>query len=203
MCTAFHIKSKPVVVDDSLRIASTRFDSLRIASTRFDSLRLASYRFVECTVCLPPHMLSRNYMSEILGVARKQLEKKCIGGDGHVISVLAVTSIENNIITSSNSDIVITIRVDVSTLRPQVGMRLRGTVVMILVHGLFVEVDGMIKVLVHARDLVGYTFDGGSMSFLHSAASAIKRGSHIDIQLNGVQFVKGKFNCFGVLAALQ
>lgn len=153
---------------------------------------------IERRICLEPRFLDQNIMSHLLVKVKNSIEGECTKKYGHILKVIRLVELKDNMISSANSDIVFTVSFEAETLLPTVGGKLTGEVCMILPSGIFLSIQDKLKVLVPQNELNGYVLNQATMSYKKDG-NIIKRGDTVSVCITGTRYTKQSFSCFGRL----
>jgi DNA-directed RNA polymerase subunit E'/Rpb7 len=150
-----------------------------------------------------PEYLSRDLRNNLVNEIKK-LEGTCSHEYGYVVSVDSDSlSIVDNKITSSNSDIVFTVKVCVDAKLPKVGEVYTCTVKIIRKECLIMDIETNLRVLVNEESLMkhGYTYchDYDTQTFVMGKTSKVSVGDKFKVLITFVNFTNKKINCFGEL----
>ncbi len=152
---------------------------------------------------LKPEYLSRDLRNNLVQEVKK-LTGTCSQKYGYVVSVDAESlSIVDNKITSSNSDIVYSVKVCVNTKLPRVGDVYKCAVKIIRKECIILEIENNLRVLVDCDSLMkhGYTYfhEYDMQTFASKTRGKIEAGNMFEVLITSVNFTNKKINCFGDL----
>lgn len=147
-------------------------------------------------VCLDPKYLTKDYKNPLFEKIVKDTTNECSKEDGYILSIIRIVNILDNIISSANYDIVFTVEIEIEILKPKIGDILCGTVCMIFNKGIFLDVNGKMKVLITIDSLSSYKFDEEKAIYVKET-NTIKQGDIINVKIKGIQYTNKEYNSYG------
>lgn len=153
---------------------------------------------IERRVCLEPQYLNSNIINNIFDKINNYLCDECTKEDGYIIKINSIIQIKDNCISSSNSDIILNILLDVDTLKPEIGSLLEGKVCMIFYNGIFLDIQNKMKFLIPLNFLKGFTFNKENLCYIKDNY-IIKKGDILRVQVVDIKYKGREFMCFGNL----
>jgi DNA-directed RNA polymerase subunit E'/Rpb7 len=150
-------------------------------------------------VSLPSCYLNQDYKQSLYNKLNMLLKNKCTKEHGYVVNINPDLKILDNSI-NSNCMTLFTIEFSLETLKPYKNQILEGHVCMIFDQGIFVEIQGKMKVLIPASKYVGkYKYVIEDNVFSHNDM-VIKEGDIISVKIELINYDKKGFNCIGYLS---
>ena len=153
---------------------------------------------MERRITLEHKYLIRNVKEHLLNKVRTITLNECSQNYGHILNINRLISIKDSFISNVNCDNVFIVNVEAETLKPEIGKILTGEVCMVFSGGIFLVVKGKQKVLIPISTLSEYTLDITNVC-LKKGKTIIKEGSIVKVEIQGSQYRKQSFNCFGCL----
>lgn len=155
---------------------------------------------MKLTIDLPilPQYLNASVMEYIKTLAEQKMKGVCTEENGYITSVALVGGVKKNVITRANSDVLVTVDVEVECFKPEVGTEYVGKVCLIFPGGILVMVNDKLKVYISNLTEDGYKFVSTQLCYT-SDKHSIKNGDYIKIKLLGVKFNLNGFTSFGKL----
>ena len=138
----------------------------------------------------------------MLNIIIEQTSNECTQEYGYIVSVIKLTKIIGNIVTSANSDIIFTLEFIAETLLPKVCDIMHGVVCLIFDRGIFVKVQNRLKVLIPIACLEKYMFKRDVESYYYNEEldKRIKKDDSLVFEITNIQYSKNNFNCIGKLS---
>ncbi len=155
-------------------------------------------KMIEKSICLELGCIDSRLRTHIYSKLCKDLVGKCEKEHGYIFGVDKEFKILGNHISTAGPGVFFTIQTNIETLKPEVGKVYEGVVCMILQLGLFIEVEGKMKILVQTVNLNGYKFDKITNTFKKNDKS-IKQKDKVKVQLTMERYEKQSFSCVGKL----
>jgi DNA-directed RNA polymerase subunit E'/Rpb7 len=155
---------------------------------------------IERRICLESQFLDSNLIIHLLEKIRSLTEDECTKEFGHILSVIRIIKIKDNIISSSNSDNVFTLVFEAEILKPEIGSIFDGQVCMILSSGIFLDVQNKLKILIPHDQTGLYTLNINGM-YYSKGEDTIKQGDTISVLITGIKYTSQNFSCFGSLVS--
>jgi DNA-directed RNA polymerase subunit E'/Rpb7 len=113
---------------------------------------MAEITEMTCTIEVPPSALNTNLKTHIFTQLQKKFEKTCSKSHGHILRVVRIVSIKDNMISRTTSNILFNVVFEIERFIPTEGKRVEGVVQMVRPYGiLFVCMD--VKVFVASKDV--------------------------------------------------
>ena len=148
-------------------------------------------------VNLSPRFLNQTIESHLYTKLELLLTGNCTQQDGYVISVdRKITIMDNEIIGDGHT--LCDVEFCIETLKPAEGQVLEGIVCMVFEGGIFVEIQGKMKVLVPANKISKHKYDKLTGVFVHKK-SVISQGDTVSVKLELIKYDHRGFNCIGIL----
>ena len=149
------------------------------------------------TVCLEPNLITESVQKNIQDRLKSIYLKKCTRKNGYIVSIHDRIKIISNTITD-NGSILFYVEFYVETLKPYIGQIVKGEVFMVFDGGIFVMIEGEMKVLIPVFKLSHMTYN--KAGYFEHNNSRIKISDNIDVKIDQIEYEKCKFNCIGSLA---
>ena len=150
-------------------------------------------------ISIEPEYLDNNINNHLLNRIKYLAEGTCTLNNGYIINVNKIKKIVKNIIDSSESLIIFEIVYEATTLKPTIGLILTGTICMILPQGLFVNIDGKMKVLIPSSSM-NFKFKKDEYDEYYvnkTGKSKLVNGMDIKIQIIMIKYEQKEFKCIG------
>lgn len=151
---------------------------------------------IERRICLEPKYLDSNVRSHLLKKVYEQTKDECTEENGHLLEIKDLKKIVSNRISPATSDIVFTIQFEAIMLKPEKGKKLSGTVCMVFQAGVFIEVMGILKVLIPITSMPGYKLNKTGSVFT-KGLKRIKEGDIVTVCISEVTYKDKEFSSFG------
>lgn len=145
------------------------------------------------TVEIPPSSLNPGLKTHILTQLQKKFEKTCSKQHGHILQVMHIVSIKDNMISRTTSNILFNVVFEIERFLPTEGKVVEGTVQMVRPYGILFDCS-RVKVFVASKDLS--EFDGKTLRGV-----AVNIGDTFSLLLKTVQYKNREFNGIAVLAS--
>ena len=126
----------------------------------------------------------------------------CTKKHGYIVDIEELVSINGNNISTIDCSLCVFVTIRVVTLKPDIDMVLEGSVCFIFDKGVFIEIEGLLKVLVILESIEerGYSYNEHLDNFAKKEDDdVIYKGKAIRAQIKGVRYNKNAYNCFGTL----
>jgi len=147
--------------------------------------------------CMKPNLFDTNLETHLFNKINNVLTGFCTKSYGYVISINPEFNIIDNEV-SANGSILFDVEFTANTLKPKVGQVLEGKVCMIFNNGIFVEVEGKMKVLIPSNRIENMSFNQTSETFDNENTS-IHLGDVIKLQIYQLRYHKRGFKIIGIL----
>lgn len=153
---------------------------------------------------LPPEDLSTDYRDRLLSGLRSRYTdgRHCAQEYGYIQDIRGIRAIEGRRILDTYGGVAFTVRVDATTLRPQIGKHVDCRVDTVLPYGILVSHERL-KILVSAERLrqKGYVFQKGFVddAFVHRNRGKIQKNEVLTVELVDLRFENDHFVCLGDL----
>jgi DNA-directed RNA polymerase subunit E'/Rpb7 len=128
------------------------------------------------------------------------LLNKCDDTYGYILKIYKKIHILGNSVSSATSDVFFHVEFCIKAMKPNKGDEYTGKVCMIFSNGVFVQVEGKMKVLIPSTKLTSYTYNKDTNSF-QKKRSSIKVGDELEVVIDLVKYEKQNFSCIGSLKA--
>jgi DNA-directed RNA polymerase subunit E'/Rpb7 len=154
---------------------------------------------IQRRICLDPVYLDQNCLEHLLEKIRDTTANECTKEYGYILSVERLVEIIDNRISAANSDIIFTVKIEVRTLKPDVGTELTGIVCMVVRHGVFLSVENdKLKVLIPFKSMAGYNYNSEETCY-DKEEKRIKQGDTLSVIIVGSKYSKQNYSCYGTL----
>ena len=157
---------------------------------------MITLKSIKQKVSIEAKFLNKNINDHLLNKLIKIMIGKCSNEHGYFLNVNRLISVGNNSIMYSNSLIIFDVVYEALTLKPEIGDVISGTVCMVFQHGIFVNVNNKLKVLIPATSLKSYVFKDNSFT---SQDKIITNGIEMCIVIVMIKYEKKEFSCIGDL----
>ena len=117
---------------------------------------------------------------------------------GYITKIDDILIIDNYISTASTGTFFV-VQFSIESLKPSVGNEYTGTVCMVFDHGIFVEVENKMKVLIPCDKMLDFKFCGDKFK---NKTDSIYTGDVIETIITSIKYEKHNFNCIGSLKIL-
>lgn len=151
---------------------------------------------------IKPNMLGPNFQSNVKKQLESVLTETCTKDHGYILKVLEMQKINDNYISNSNSDIMVSINCSVESFNPSdIVDNLKSKVCAIYDNGTLVEVHGIQKVLLPVSTYSSqYVHDKFKDALVDKNNNKeIHVGDEIDIKITATKYEDHKFSCLGVI----
>lgn len=145
-----------------------------------------------------PHQLTSDLKNTILTESRKQLNNNCSEDIGYIINILEVSSLLDNYIENSSSDIVVVVLLLADVFRPKIDDVEDGKVIAIYADGTLMEIRDVQKILIPTSTYSSeYEFSNDMLKPLKPDTSPIKKGDVVKIKIKAMRYNDHAFSCIG------
>ena len=121
---------------------------------------------------------------------------KCTQEYGYIMEVGKFKIVDTEI-SRATSETNMSVLVEFSTIKPEIGMTLRATISMCVAgQGMYVYSNGKIKILIPERTLKNFKFENSTYK---STDKVLSIGDEIDVTITNIKFDKNNFQCIGVV----
>ena len=148
-------------------------------------------KIIKRKIVIPPHALGANLSSYVAAAVENMERKLCTRQHGYVLSVIGDVVLSTPIVSNANSEVGIQVAFRAETLLPEVNESLTGRIWKTFPEGVFLEVEGLLKVLVPALTIPGYVHDDVTPL---CDAGPILSNSKITATVSGVRYKCGSFS---------
>jgi len=131
-------------------------------------------------------------------LVEEKMKGVCTEENGYIIETKLVGGIKSNLITRANSDVLVTVDVEVKCFKPEIGDEYDALVCLVFPGGVLAMVKDKLKVYIPNLAEDGYKFVPIQLCYT-SDKHSIKKGDSIRIKLLGVKFSLTGFTSFGKL----
>ena len=132
----------------------------------------------------------------------KSMEGFCTLKDGYILKVNRLIDVKNNIISQVQGNVIYNVSYEAIVLKPAKDMILKGKVCMVFEEGVFVDVKGVLKVLIPIQsDCEEYRYIENS--FLGPEGDEIKYGTNLSIKITLTKNEKKGYRCIGTIENLK
>lgn len=147
------------------------------------------------SILLPPRCLDENIFDHTK-LKLIELIGKCTPDSGYIIKILRFCIIDTEV-SRASTDIIIRVRMDTLTLKPEIGQVYKCIVSSCIpTHGIYAHHKGKLKVLVTERSMGDCTF---SQDTCKVGDKSIKVGDEIDVMIKAIKYDRNNFQSVGVL----
>lgn len=146
-------------------------------------------------ICLTPDMFTSDIYSNLHDKIGKLLNGSCTKKYGYIISTNNDIEIVHNEV-SENGSIVFDVKFSINALKPKKGLELEGKTCMIFPGGVFVEVQGLMKVLIPQSRLGDMKYDDG---VFRNEKNTISMNQTIKIKIDQIKYEKRSYQIIGDL----
>jgi DNA-directed RNA polymerase subunit E'/Rpb7 len=147
-------------------------------------------------------MESKYLDSKIHTHIKNKLEKRMIGQctfeDGYVTDIIKILKFDDNYISPATSSVIFNVKFKAKTLKPEEGKNLKGEVCMVFQHGIFVEIDKKMKILIPVANMLGFIYNN-EKSMFELNKNIIKVGDILTTTVIKIKYEKKEFSCIGSL----
>lgn len=141
--------------------------------------------------------LNKNYKKEIQRqIELKNKNRKCTEETGYVISVMDDMKIISNSISTDSKGVVFDVEYTVKCIIPKINNKYIGRICMLKENLIFVDVAGILNVLVSSSKMPGWTYKDESFT---KKDKIIRKGDEIEVTLTIVKYENMNFTCVGKL----
>ena len=152
---------------------------------------------IEQKVSIHSKYLDKNVKTHILNKLQTTMIGKCSLDYGYIIKINKIIKLGENSITPANSLVVFDIIYEADILKPEVGQDLYGTVCMVFQDGIFVDIEGKMKVLIPSTSMPSYVFE--KSIFVNNNNDQITVGIKLLITIVMIKYDKNEISCIGKL----
>lgn len=146
---------------------------------------------------IEPKFLDKNFKFHLFDKLKKTMIGKCTLDYGYIIKINKIIKIGDNYISPVDSLVIFDVIYEAEVLKPEINQELLGKVCMVFKHGIFVDICGIMKVLIPVSSMKSYTFN--KSSFNHNNGVEISVGTLVKIIIVMIKYEKKNFNCIGKL----
>jgi DNA-directed RNA polymerase subunit E'/Rpb7 len=150
---------------------------------------------IEQQVYLEPKYLNYNLETHLLEKLRASIIGICDSENGYILSVNKIIKVKDNKI-SQTSSCIFTVKYSAGTLKPEIGKILIGKICMLFGNGIFIDVNGKMKVLIPSSTFDNFTFENNVFKI---GNLILKEGDEITTEITMFKYDKKNFNCIGKL----
>jgi DNA-directed RNA polymerase subunit E'/Rpb7 len=161
---------------------------------------MTTLRIINKKITLDPQYLDSNYKTYLLQKLKDNIKNECNKEYGYYLDLKRIVSIKDNNITS-NSEIIFNVEFEVETLLPIKDKEFEGTICMIFISGVFVNIKNKLKVLLPITELKNYTYCSSTNTFISNNEKnkykSLKKDDVITVKILDLKYSKKQFSCFG------
>lgn len=154
--------------------------------------------FIEEQVYLQPAFINKNFKKHIFDECQKNMVGNCNQQFGYILKINDNFEIISNSVSNTEAGVYFLVKLQIETLKPEIGKRYKGKVCMVFPAGILIQVIEKFKVLISPDKLIGYKFDKNSQTFIKDR-HIIKNGDEIEFKIDLFRYEKQNFNCLGSL----
>lgn len=152
---------------------------------------------VEEKIPIPSECFNGDIKQNIYKKVCERFEKKCFKEYGYVVKVYDNIQIGDNTLSTHSSVCYFNVNFTIKTLKPEPNKKYEGIITIVIPNGIFLEIEGIMKVLVPLAKLEGYTYKDSS--FISSNKKVLKKGMTLTVIMDKIRFENNKFDCIGSL----
>jgi DNA-directed RNA polymerase subunit E'/Rpb7 len=149
-------------------------------------------------ITIEPKYLTKN----IITYMKTKLEDIMIGDCsldfGYVTQVNKILKIEDNYISPATGNAIFIIKFEAITLKPVENDIMKGDICMVFQHGIFVEIDQKMKILIPVDNMKDFEYDNLTASFV-KGKKTLKVGNNISVRILKIKYEQKEFSCIGEL----
>ena len=149
-------------------------------------------------IFVEPAYLDANIPQYLYTKIKDRYVGKCNQNYGYVLSVEKKLKIYDNEISMANENTFFEVGFSIKSLKPGKKQRYSGKVCMVFQHGIFVEVQKYMKILVPLDRMKPYTYVHAKNMF-QKEGSTIELGKELTVEIDMVKYEQKNFNCIGIL----
>jgi DNA-directed RNA polymerase subunit E'/Rpb7 len=139
--------------------------------------------------------LDQNIRIHLLNKLKETFIGKCTLEYGYIIGINKIIKLGENSIAPANSLVIFDLIYEADVLKPEIGQVLSGKVCMIFQHGIFVEIQDKMKVLIPVTSISSYRFE--ETRYVNDNDDEISLGNELLIVIVMIKYEKKAFNCIG------
>lgn len=117
---------------------------------------------------------------------------------GYILNVKRLVSINDNIISSSNSNIIFDVSLEIEYIKPVLNQILTGKISMIFEKGLFIDIIDKFKILLPSINIPDYIYDKDKF-LTKDRKHILSKGDIIKIIITQLKYENHQFKCIGKL----
>ena len=117
-------------------------------------------------ITLESEFLNKDIKKNILNKLKESIVNECNQDYGYFLNIIKLKKISSSDI-SSNCENVFIVEFEAEILKPAVGKKFDGDVCMILLSGIFLDIQNKLKVLIPTTTLKNYSFNQIENCFIH------------------------------------
>lgn len=148
-------------------------------------------------VSINSKFLDKNINAHLLNKLQTTMVGKCTLEYGYILGINKIIKSGYNSITPANSLVVFDLIYEAEVLKPEIDSELSGTVCMVFQHGIFVDIQGKMKVLVPTTSMPTYVYK--ESMFVDDNENEISMGVKLKITIVMIKYDKKEFSCIGKL----
>jgi DNA-directed RNA polymerase subunit E'/Rpb7 len=147
-------------------------------------------------VSIEPKYLHQDIEYFILEKIKNKSIGQCSLENGYILDVIDIKNIGENIIETTNSLIVFDVEYLADVLKPAIGDINIGKVCMIFEYGIFVNVFGIMKILIPKKSIVDYDYEDKKF-VSKDGKDDILIDTDLQIEIIMIKYEKKQFSCIG------
>jgi DNA-directed RNA polymerase subunit E'/Rpb7 len=149
-------------------------------------------------ISLEPKYLTSKIKHHLLNKLRKEKIGKCTAEEGYIINIFKMPKILDNYLSSANSNAIFSIEYEAEYLKPIKDSIMTGIVCMVFKHGVLVEIEGRMQILIPTCQISGFKFDD-ELSVFSNSVDVIQIDDVVNVKISQVKYQNKGFECIGVL----
>lgn len=148
-------------------------------------------------IFVEPRYLDKNLKTYIQSKIVDKYLGKCNQTYGYVLGIdNGSIKIVGNTVSNANENIMFEVVFKIRALKPTKKSRYEGKVCMVFQHGLFVEVEKYMKVLIPTDRVKPYVYTSGKNVFT-KGETTLGVGDVVELEIDMVKYEQKNFNCIG------
>jgi DNA-directed RNA polymerase subunit E'/Rpb7 len=160
-----------------------------------------STTIIEKRLCLDCKYLNADIKKNILEKLREITQNDCTKNYGYILNIINIIEIKEHKIGRANCSNVFMIKFEAETLKPEVGKKLNGKIIMIYKDGIFLIIKDKQKMLIPKNLLNDYEFDDETGTYKNKNTNKIvKIDDDINVIVTASEYNKKDYSCFGSIA---
>lgn len=144
---------------------------------------------IQKRICVEPMFLDSNLLHYLLQKLKKTFINEITKENGYILEVKKIIKINDNFISSANSDIVFNVQFEALTLNPKIDDIYESKVFYISSCGIFVNIFDKIKILIPRQSMNEYELDE-KLNLYFKQDKIIKTQDIIPVKVTAIKFNK-------------